>query len=129
MARQGALREEPLYLSDDAAGQAAAGIARRLRGKVVRVAVQDHGPPDYLVDRESIGQKRAPGVSLSPEKGRQIARVLGMRAVSRIEMAFRVGEGIRFRSGTASALMDMESKETPRAAVAGYGKAVYLREH
>ena len=59
----------------------------------------------------------------------QIARVLGMRAVSRIEMAFRVGEGIRFRSGTASALMDMESKKTPRAAVAGYGKAVYLREH
>ena len=46
MARQGALREEPLYLSDDAAGQAAVGIARRLRGKVVRVAVQDHGPPD-----------------------------------------------------------------------------------
>ena len=116
MARQGALREEPLYLSDDAAGQAAAGIARRLRGKVVRVAVQDHGPPDYLVDRESIGQKRAPGVSLSPKGAADRPRAGGCGQFPRLKWPFASEKGSASRSGTASALMDMESKKNaPRS--------------
>lgn len=76
-------------LFNDAAGDLFPGITRGLRGKIVRLCVNDDGSADDLIDGEPIRQKHRKRISVIFQKRRQVARVPGMLAAIGIVMRQR----------------------------------------
>ena len=80
--------------SDLSAGYFCSGVAGRLRGKVIRVCVNNYGFSDDLVHREPICQEYGKGHAVIGEQRRKIACVVGMETIFGIVVGQCVPESI-----------------------------------
>ncbi len=104
---------------DDAAGDFFAGIARRLRRKVIRLAVDHHSPPDNVGNMEAVCQEGHERAAIASEQRREVACMMRMRTTPGVKVAFRVGET---DAAAGAAFVDMEAE------YAGCAGRVAMRE-
>ncbi len=104
---------------NDSASDFFSGITGRLTGKVIRHTVYDDGSPDNIINREALVIEYLIGISLIAQKGRQVARMLGMGHMSGVIMV----SGLSERFGAVPVFMDMHAVETAGAGSTDIGKA------
>ena len=93
------------------AGDLGACVAGGLGGKIVRVAVDDHGTADDVLHTEAVREKDGEGVAAAAKEGRQVPGVLRVGAIVRIEVAPNVGKGVAPVAGAAGPGMDVKGKD------------------
>ena len=108
--------------SDFSAGDFRARVAGGRSLEVVGRRMDNHGFTDDVLEMETVGQKDRDGDPARAEERRQIARVVGVRALHRIEVCTRVREGVLRVARAACARMNVESENRLLAFVAFRGE-------
>lgn len=114
---------ESLSSADHATGDFGSCVAGRLRVKIIRAAVDNHGPPKDVLHVETVCPHREMGAPLLHHQGRQISGVPGMTGSAGVIVAARLRECC---ACTAAALMNVKAEE---AGLAVLRKSIHIGYH
>ena len=106
-----------------------AGISSRLRGKIIRFIMYDHGLTNDFPCGKSIRQKHQKSISLVAEQWRHVTCVIWMGTILWIIMCHGVSEWVCCITGTASTGMNVKAKDRTFAGIRGTGQSKNLRHY
>ena len=127
MGERFALRAKARCPANHSAGNFCAGIAGWLSRKIIGMVVDDDGLANHLADGKAGGEKRAQRKSPIAKQRRQVSRVVGVFAASRIVMRQSVCKRTVQIAAAVGSLMDMESKDFLLKGRIALGEAADLR--